>query len=158
MWVEQHEQIDKHLDMSIRKAFGAPLRKAMRRHPNQTRWLLIQDDDVMVAACFLRVWGEWASIEGIWVDSSRRRQGLGTQLLLSAEEFARTQELRGLEVMIHGLNAPGFFLSAGFQAVGQLESSRPEMAKSWFVKSFTPLKLAFPGRGVATPRRAVEAD
>lgn len=157
MRVEQYEQIDRPLDMSIRKLFGTPLRKAMRRHPSQPRWLLIQDDDAAVAACLLSVWGEWASIEGIWVDPSRRRQGLGTQLLLSAEEFARSQGLRGLEATILGMNTPEFFLSAGFQAVGQLESTRPDMAKAWLVKSFTPLKLAFPSGG-ASSRRSIEAE
>jgi len=157
MKVEQYEQIDRPIDSSIRKAFAVPLRQAVRRDPNRPRWLLIREDDVTVAACLLNVWGEWASIEGIWVSPPRRRQGLGTQLLASAEEFARAQGLRGLEATIRGLNKPSFFLSAGFQAVGQLESSQPELAKAWFVKSFTPLKLAFPGRRAAPPHRAVAA-
>ncbi|HET9275926.1 MAG TPA: GNAT family N-acetyltransferase, partial [Gemmatimonadales bacterium] len=55
-------------------------------------WLAIfvrDDDRRIVAGLCGNVWGGCAEIRQLWVEESRRSQGLGTRLLAAAEEEAR---------------------------------------------------------------------
>lgn len=159
MTLELHETVSAEIESYIKKNGLAPRRRSERRDPFEALWLLSRnEDDTLAGACHLRLRVDWMTIETVWVAVDRRRQGLGTALLLAAEELARTKGLRGIEATIYGFEAPAFFLGAGFQAVGQLESSRPDLCRSWVVKSFTPLKLAFPVRPPRAAARAATAS
>ena len=54
-------------------------------------------------------WGGCAYVSYLWVDESERLHGLGTALLVAAEEHARTKGCNVVFLATHSFQAPGFY-------------------------------------------------
>ena len=81
--------------------------------PNAEFLLAVDEQDVPIG--FLD--GSHDSIEALFVDPSRHRQGIGRELL---EEFARTAKGKlGVEVNEQNHGARRFYEQCGFKAVGR---------------------------------------
>src|SRR5262245_22685427 len=83
-------------------------------------------------SCFLRdangtlyagidgfTWGGYARVETLWVDASRRGEGLGQALLAAAETEAARRGCVTVVLETHSFQAPDFYRARGYAAVGQ---------------------------------------
>src|SRR5215831_17640017 len=87
-------------------------------------WLAIfvQDDDQRIVAGICgNVWGGCAEIRQFWVEEARRRQGLGTRLLLAAEQEARRRGCRQMLLATFTFQAPAFYAKHGFEVAAVLD-------------------------------------
>jgi GNAT superfamily N-acetyltransferase len=156
--VEIHDSVTAEFNKFVSAQAFSGRKRSERKEPLQHLWLSVRGSDTeLVAACRILLRNDWVTIEAIWVDAAGRRKGVGTSLLKAAEDLAQSRGFRGVEATIYGFEAPAFFLSAGFQTVGQLESTTPSLSKTWVVKSFAPLKLAFPRLSAQGSRSAARA-
>lgn len=60
-------------------------------------------------------WGGCAYVSYLWVDESQRGRGLGTALLVAAEEHARMKGCTVAFVATHSFQAPRFYERMGYE-------------------------------------------
>src|SRR5215813_14941731 len=88
-------------------------------------WLsiLVRDDDHRIVAGICgNTWGGCMEIRQFWVEESRRRQGLGTRLLLAAEQEARRRGCRQIILATFTFQAPAFYAKHGFEVVAVVDN------------------------------------
>ena len=65
-------------------------------------------------------WG-WMHIDILWVDDKFRGQGLGSKLLLAAENEARRRGCHSVHVDTMSWQAPDFYKKHGYKIISELE-------------------------------------
>jgi GNAT superfamily N-acetyltransferase len=99
-------------------------------------------------SCFLRddagrlvagiegfTWGGYARVELLWVDESRRRQGIGRALLAAAEDEARRRGCATMVLDTHSFQAPDFYPALGYTKVGEFTETPAGYTQVMFQKS-----------------------
>lgn len=66
-------------------------------------------------------WG-WMYIQYLWVSPLKTGKGLGKELMLKAEAFAREKNCVGIHVDTFSYQAPEFYKALGFSEFGRLEN------------------------------------
>jgi GNAT superfamily N-acetyltransferase len=87
-------------------------------------WLSIfvrDDDGRIVAGIAGNTWGGGLEIRQFWVEETRRKRGLGTQLLEAAEEEARRRGCRQVLLMTFSFQAPAFYARRGYEVVAVVD-------------------------------------
>jgi GNAT superfamily N-acetyltransferase len=86
-------------------------------------WLaiFIREGDAVVGGLCGSTWGGWAEIRQFWVDEKRRGKGLGTRLLVAAEQEAWRRGCRRMLLMTFSFQAPDFYSRRGFQIVAVVD-------------------------------------
>lgn len=87
-------------------------------------WLtiVVRDEEARIVAGLCgAVWGGCAEIRQLWVEPSRRREGLGTTLLRAAEHEARRHGCRQLLLMTFSFQAPRFYARHGFEVLARVD-------------------------------------
>ena len=70
---------------------------------------------VIRAGIYGYTWGGCAYVSYLWVDQSERHQGLGTALLVAAEEHAKTKGCSVVFLATHSFQAPRFYERMGYK-------------------------------------------
>jgi RimJ/RimL family protein N-acetyltransferase len=83
-------------------------------------WAAFVRDDLgrVVGGITGTLWGAGAAVNVLWVAEERRGAGLGTRLLVAAEEHARRNGGRNMFLSTHTFQAPGFYERLGYQRSG----------------------------------------
>ena len=87
-------------------------------------WLAIfvrDEASRIVAGICGNTWGGCLEIRLFWVEESRRKHGLGTKLLVAAEEEARRRGCGQVVLMTFTFQAPGFYAKHGFEIIAAVD-------------------------------------
>jgi len=80
--------------------------------------ILVRDDaGTIVAGLHGWTWGDCCEIKTLWVQADRRRQGLGSRLLVAAETEARRRGARQIVLSSHTFQAPAFYHRHGYETL-----------------------------------------
>lgn len=80
---------------------------------------LREDGGRLVGGLYGWTWGGCAFVDLLWVDEARRRTGLGSRLLGSAEDEARSRGCSQMLLSTHTFQAPAFYAARGYQETGR---------------------------------------
>ena len=84
--------------------------------------IFVKDErDRIVAGICGHTWGGCCEIRQLWVEESRRRQGLGTRLLQAAEQEARRRHCRQMVLTTFSFQAPAFYTTRGFHLLAAVD-------------------------------------
>ena len=70
---------------------------------------------VIQAGLYGYTWGGCAYVSYLWVDESERGQGVGTALLLGAEDHAKSKGCTVIFLATHSFQAPVFYARQGYE-------------------------------------------
>jgi GNAT superfamily N-acetyltransferase len=84
--------------------------------------IFVRDEqDRIVAGICGHTWGGCCEIRQLWVEGSRRRQGLGTRLLQAAEQEACPRHCRQMVLTTFDIQAPEFYTKRGFHMLAAVD-------------------------------------
>jgi len=78
----------------------------------------------------------WCKIDVLSVAEPYRRQGIGSRLLVKAEEIARARGCVGIHLDTTSFQAPGFYARHGYIEFGRIDGYPPGHSRIWFMKKF----------------------
>ena len=80
------------------------------------------------------IWGNWLVIKYLWVSPENKGQGLGSQLLLEAENFAKTKGCHSCFLDTFSFQAKPFYIKRGYQLQFTLEQFPENSERHYFTK------------------------
>ena len=101
-------------------------------HQSLTLLARDQKDNIIAGLVGVTYW-EWLHIETLWVDESLRQQGIGQQILQTAEEEARQRGCRHSHLETHTFQALEFYEKHGYAIYGELPDL-PDGYTKYFLK------------------------
>jgi len=84
--------------------------------------LVREQPDGIVAGLHGWTWGACCEIKTLWVHERWRKRGLGTCLMVAAENEARARGATQIVLSTHSFQAPDFYRRLGFEPVGRIEN------------------------------------
>lgn len=113
---------DETLD-AVRQGLMAHNRPFIDTSLRQPLSVYAKDDDGQVVAGLTAVtWGNWLSIDWLWVAESQRGSGLGRQVMLAAEQQAMARGCRYARVDTFSFQARPFYQKLDYQVQMTLEN------------------------------------
>jgi GNAT superfamily N-acetyltransferase len=101
--------------------------------------ILIKDEAGQVTG---GLWGRtvygWLYVDYLVVPDSMRGRGLGSKILLAAEQVARDHGCAGSWLTTFSFQAQGFYEKLGYSTFGQLEKSPRDNVRIFLRKIFEP--------------------
>lgn len=100
-------------------------------------WLFARDSAGKVQAGLRgQTYWSWCAIDVLSVAEPYRRQGIGSRLLVRAEEIARARGCVGVYLDTMSFQAPNFYSRHGYSEFGRIEGFPPGHSRHWFMKKF----------------------
>jgi GNAT superfamily N-acetyltransferase len=101
--------------------------------------LLLQDD----AACLKggvsgTIYCDWLRVDGLWVDDGLRRRGIGTELMIRAENHAITRGCHS--AWLTTFQARDFYEAVGYELFGMLDNFPRRPTAVFHEKATDPVK------------------
>jgi GNAT superfamily N-acetyltransferase len=86
-------------------------------------------DGRVIGGAVGRTWGECAELQQLWVEPSRRGQGLGRGLVQHFEEQARRRGCKRCYLDTFTFQAPALYRALGYAPMMQIEGFAPGIVK-----------------------------
>lgn len=77
--------------------------ETVRQNMNEGKFLLLHQNDELVACVFVKITGDRAYLGTLSVEPARQKSGLGTRMMAEAEAYARAAGCKALDIRIINL-------------------------------------------------------
>ena len=95
---------------------GAPEYKKER-----IKWTVKEEKSGLLAALTADALWDWLYIDELWTNPEMRRAGLGKRLMEKAEEYAASQNLKGIWLWTQSWQAEDFYRKQGYTEFARFE-------------------------------------
>ncbi|MEU9100838.1 GNAT family N-acetyltransferase [Streptomyces sp. NPDC048361] len=137
--VDKGRQRELHRRLRDTNSERSPVLRAMRGTPAEKEVPLqiwgLTETGLVAGGLVGRTWAGWLHVDLLWVDAGLRAAGLGSQLLSSAEELARSE--RGCvfsRVETWDFQAPEFYRKRGYEVVAAIPDYPPGVTEYTLTK------------------------
>ena len=131
-----------NVEQDIERRLLQSLRSQQPQAVNQHMTLVAEDENGKMAAGLTATLAYgWLLIKTLWVCESRRKTGVGTELMQRAEQIATGAGCHGAWLDTSSAAAKAFYTKRGYQPFGILENQPgqlPPSHKRWFMKKALP--------------------
>ncbi len=93
-----------------------------------------REDGALVGGLCGQTFWDWLYVGQVWVEESRRREGVGRQLMEAAESEARVRGCNHVYLDTTSVQAPQFYERIGYRVIGTLEDFPPGERKLFMTK------------------------
>jgi GNAT superfamily N-acetyltransferase len=93
------------------------------------------DAGVLLGGVVGRTWGACAELQQLWVDESRRRQGVGARLVMAFEARARERGCRTFYLETFSFQAPALYRDLGYETKLAIEGFGHGIVKYTMLKT-----------------------
>lgn len=76
----------------------------------------------LIGGVYAEIWGNWLIVNYLWVALEARGQGLGKELILSAEQFSRSKHCTHAVLTTFSFQAKPFYEKLGYECKLTLEN------------------------------------
>ena len=104
--------------------------ESTRQHFEKGRFLLAEENSVLVGCVFVELHGDRGYLGLLSVDPARQKSGIGRQLVSAAEEFARGTRALHMDLTVVNLRSELllFYQKLGYTVIGT-EPAREDLAR-----------------------------
>lgn len=92
------------------------------------------EEEAVVGGLLGHRYGDGVFLDILWIEESRRKQGVGRLLLERLEQEARLSGAKLIHLDTHDFQAPDFYLKQGYEIFGLLEDIPLPGNKRYFLK------------------------
>ena len=96
-------------------------RSAPDFNKRRVSWVAVDSNQRVVGALTADLLWDWIYIDELWVDEESRGTGLGKKLMQQAEEYAVSNNLRGLWLWTQSWQAADFYTQLGYEEFARFE-------------------------------------
>jgi GNAT superfamily N-acetyltransferase len=96
-----------------------------------------QDDEIIGGLIGNTYWG-WLAINLLWIHERMRGLGLGSRMVIAAEQEALRRGCHGAHVDTMSFQAPDFYLKMGYEIFGQIDDIPVSYSRYYLKKKLTP--------------------
>lgn len=104
------------------------------KKPRELGIFLNDENGEKVAGIICDTHGKWLLIHYLWVDETQRGKNIGSQLLMRAEEEAKSRGCEFSFVDTFDFQAPGFYMKHGYKEVFQLKNYPIKGTRFYYTK------------------------
>ena len=135
---------------SVRAVVLSGLREYNRLHAPAPRFqplvLAAREGDRIIGGLVGEIGWQWLHVDLLWVAESYRRQGIGLQLLKTAEGEARRRGARHVFLDTFEFQARGFYEQQGYVVFGKQEDYPPGHTRFYMRRDMSSPDAGLPDR------------
>lgn len=103
----------------------------------RVKWLGIDERNETRAVLTADILWDWIYVDELWICPNLRGEGLGRQLMLLMEGFARSQGLQGIWLWTQSWQAEGFYTQLGYGEFSRFDNFPKGHSRIGFRKQLT---------------------
>jgi ribosomal protein S18 acetylase RimI-like enzyme len=123
------ERIDEGIRAAADQATGLP--------PEQDLAVFAREDGQTFGGVYGWTWGDCCELVGLWVDDAQRGRGLGTALMLMAENEARARGCSQIVIFVHTFQPQALYERLGYTEIGRVTDFPAGSDAAWMLKRLT---------------------
>nr|WP_318540514.1 GNAT family N-acetyltransferase [Terribacillus saccharophilus] len=131
---ESNEEVSQYIRERL-IAYNAGLLPAEVKSKKETAAFTVRDEaGSIVGGVTCTLFWQHMHIDFLWVEETKRKEGLGAKLLAEAENFAKQKGARLIKLDSFSFQAPRFYEKHGYTVYGKLEDHPVGHTQYFFVK------------------------
>jgi GNAT superfamily N-acetyltransferase len=107
--------------------------------PETDLTVFAREDGQISGGVYGWTWGDCCELVGLWVDGAQRGRGLGTALMLMAEDEARSRGCRQIVIFVHTFQPLALYERLGYTEIGRVTDFPAGSDAVWMLERQTPL-------------------
>ncbi|MEC0281065.1 GNAT family N-acetyltransferase [Terribacillus saccharophilus] len=131
---ESNEEVSQYIRERL-IAYNAEQLPAEVKSKKETAAFTVRDEaGSIVGGVTCTLFWQHMHIDFLWVEETKRKEGLGAKLLAEAENFAKQKGARLIKLDSFSFQAPRFYEKHGYTVYGKLEDHPVGHTQYFFVK------------------------
>ena len=131
---ENNEEVSEYIREKLIAYNAEQLPEEVKSKKVTAAFTVRDEAGVIVGGVTCTLYWQHMHIDFLWVEETKRKEGLGAKLLAEAENFAKQKGARLIKLDSFSFQAPAFYEKYGYTVFGKLEGHPIGHTQYYFVK------------------------